>query len=52
MYNNPTPVIAAGAVGSSLAFTGTNTVWSVLAGFALIAAGSALWRIVPRREDD
>lgn len=51
MYSNPTPVIAAGTVGS-LAFTGTNVVWSVLAGFALIAAGSALGRIVPRREED
>lgn len=49
MYNNPTPVIAAGAAGT-LAVTGSNVLWSVLAGFALLAAGSALKRIAPRKE--
>jgi hypothetical protein len=49
MYNNPTSVIAAGSAGT-LAFTGANAIWLVLAGFALIAAGTALARVVPRRE--
>jgi hypothetical protein len=40
-----------GAVGTSglLAYTGANVLWAVLAGFAMLAAGSALMRIVPRR---
>lgn len=51
MYNNPTSVIAAGATGAgALAYTGANVLWTVLAGFAFIAAGSALARVVPRRE--
>jgi hypothetical protein len=50
MYNNPAPVMAAGAAGT-LAFTGGNVVWSVLAGFALIAVGSAISRMLPRRSD-
>jgi LPXTG-motif cell wall-anchored protein len=49
MYNTPTSVVAAGSVGA-LAFTGSNVIWFVLAGFAMIAAGTALARIVPRRE--
>lgn len=49
MYNNPTPAMAAGATGT-LAFTGANVIWWVLAAFALIAAGSALARIAPRRQ--
>ncbi|MEP7034626.1 MAG: hypothetical protein ABI662_09925 [Dermatophilaceae bacterium] len=49
MYNNPTSVVAAGSAGT-LAFTGATTIWFALAGFALIAAGTALARIVPRRE--
>lgn len=43
----------AGLAGSStgvLAFTGVNILFAVLAGFAMIAAGAALMRIVPRRE--
>ena len=42
---------AAAAMGSAggLAFTGVHVVWLVLAGFALIAAGAALLRILPRR---
>lgn len=47
MYSNPSPAIAAGAVGT-LAFTGANPVWTILAGFALLAAGSAIARIAPR----
>jgi len=49
MYSNPTPVVAAGSAGT-LAFTGSNMIWFVLAGFALIAAGTALARVIPRRE--
>ena len=48
MYSNPSPVIAAGAVGT-LAFTGANPIWTILAGFALLAAGSAIARIAPKR---
>lgn len=50
MYSNPTPVMAAGAAGA-LAFTGSNVMWSILASFALIAAGSAINRMLPRRAD-
>ena len=50
MYNNVAgSAVAAGSVGT-LAFTGANAVWFALAGFALIAAGTALARMVPRRE--
>ena len=49
MYNNPTPVIAVGAAGA-LASTGSSTLWAVLAGFALLAAGTALARIAPRKQ--
>ena len=40
----------AGATTGALAFTGINVVYLVLAGFALIAAGTALNRIVPKKE--
>jgi hypothetical protein len=43
-YNTATPPLA----GGTLAFTGTNSLWLALAAFALIAAGSAMMRIVPR----
>jgi len=49
MYNNPSPVLAAGTAGA-LAFTGANVVWLVLAAFAMLAVGTAMARIVPRRE--
>jgi len=49
MYNNPSPVLAAGTAGA-LAFTGANVVWLVLASFAMLAAGTAMSRIMPRRE--
>ncbi|MGV1009265.1 MAG: hypothetical protein ACOYBY_11750 [Dermatophilaceae bacterium] len=44
-YNTATPPV----VGGTLAFTGSNSVWLGLAAFALIAAGSAMMRIVPKR---
>jgi hypothetical protein len=34
----------------TLAYTGLNVVWLALAGFALIAAGMAVLRTVPRRQ--
>ena len=44
-----------GALGSAvttggLAATGMNIIWVVLASFALLSAGLALLRIIPRRE--
>lgn len=36
------------ATGGSLALTGANTIWAVLAGFAFIAVGAAVLRIAPK----
>ena len=41
---------AAGAAGM-LPVTGIEVSWMLLAGVTLIAAGAALWRLVPRREE-
>ena len=49
MYNHGGVAGSAAAAGA-LPFTGLNVVWMLLAAFALIAAGSALMRLVPRRE--
>jgi 4-hydroxybenzoate polyprenyltransferase len=51
MYNSPAAVSAAsaGALGG-LAATGLNVIWLLLAAFALLGAGMALMRLVPRRE--
>ncbi len=38
------------ATTGTLAMTGTNLLWFVLAAFALIATGLALVRIVPRTQ--
>ncbi len=38
----------AAAAGSGLAFTGLNATYEVCAAFALVAAGLAVLRIVPR----
>lgn len=46
MYNNSTLAITGGAG----VIAGVNGLWWVLAAFALIAAGSALMRIVPKRQ--
>lgn len=49
MYN--VKAAGVGAAGSaSLAYTGMNTMFFVVAGFTLIMAGLALTRLVPRRE--
>jgi hypothetical protein len=48
-----TPTAIAGstaAAGAGLASTGVNTVWQLLAGFALLGAGLAIMRIIPRRQ--
>jgi len=48
MYNNVAAPAMAGSGAGMLATTGTIAFWYFLAAFALIAAGTALWRIVPR----
>jgi hypothetical protein len=50
MYDNPSATLAAGGSGSVLAYTGFGSVWLALAAFAMIAAGTALMRIVPRTQ--
>lgn len=37
------------SAGGVLAFTGSHDIWLALGAFALIAAGSALNRLVPRK---
>lgn len=54
MYNNVLPasgagVVVAGTGAGALAFTGANSLWLGLAAFALIAAGSAVLRVIPKR---
>lgn len=46
VYNNPSAPLAAGGTGA-LAMTGFNSLWLVLAAFALLALGTALMRIAP-----
>ena len=48
MYNG-TVVGTTGAL-AALPFTGFSVIWAVIAGFALLMAAGALWRIVPRRQ--
>jgi hypothetical protein len=50
MYDNPSGPLAAGGTGSALAYTGLDSVWLALAAFAFIAVGTALMRIVPRKQ--
>lgn len=38
--------------GGALAFTGSHNIWFALGAFALIAAGSAMNRLVPRKLKD
>lgn len=43
-------VVAGGmATTGGLAVTGANTLWAVLAGFAFIAVGAAVLRIMPKK---
>ena len=44
MYQKAGAALGAGG----LAYTGFGSVWAVMAGFALLAAGAALLRIAPR----
>jgi hypothetical protein len=48
MYQKAGIAVAAGTTGG-LAMTGANVLWLVLAGFALLAAGTAVARIAPKR---
>ncbi len=42
-------IVAGGmATGGGLAVTGASTIWVILAGFAFIAVGAALMRILPK----
>ncbi|AWY06093.1 hypothetical protein SEA_FIREMAN_84 [Microbacterium phage Fireman] len=50
MYNDATSATALAATGGGL-LAGANGIWWLLAAFALIATGSALARIVPRKQD-
>lgn len=47
MYDKPLLGIGTATAGG-LAITGVNILWIVLAGFALIAVGAALLRIIPK----
>jgi hypothetical protein len=50
MYSSTHTLAAGTGVGTTLAFTGANSVWLALASFALISLGGAVLRLVPRRE--
>lgn len=50
MYNCTTATTGACAAGGGLATTGLNIVWLLLAAFALLGAGMAVMRLVPKRE--
>ncbi|HVT21071.1 MAG TPA: hypothetical protein VHE57_06770 [Mycobacteriales bacterium] len=50
MYNHGGVLGTGAATGATLPFTGLNTMWLVLAAFALLAVGTAILRLVPRRE--
>jgi hypothetical protein len=50
MYSNPSAPMAAGGASGVLAYTGFNSLWWALAAFALVAVGTALLRIVPRKQ--
>lgn len=51
MYNNPTSPMAAGIGSGALAYTGAGDFfWAGLVGFALLATGMAISRMVPRSE--
>jgi hypothetical protein len=48
MYS--TPVAGTTVAAGALATTGLNVMWIVLGGFALLSAGLAIMRLVPRGE--
>ena len=53
MYNSVLPAsgagVVAGAGAGALAFTGSNSLWLALSAFALIAAGTAILRVIPKK---
>ena len=52
MYDNPVSPGAGAALGlGTLAVTGVNILWLIIAGIALIGAGFAIDRFVPRKEE-
>lgn len=52
MYNGAgLPAAAAAGSGGALAYTGFNALFIFLAGFALLAAGLALYRALPKKEE-
>lgn len=48
MYNRAEVPAVVATGGGTLAATGGHVTWMLLAGFAMIALGAALLRIVPR----
>lgn len=51
MYNHAGVLGTSAAAGAGmLPFTGVNAIWLLLASFALLSAGTAILRIVPKRE--
>jgi hypothetical protein len=48
MYSNLSPALAAGTTGLLTGEAFASPLWGVLAGFAILAACTALARIVPR----
>jgi hypothetical protein len=41
--------VGAVSTAATLPFTGLSLIWVLLAGFALIAAGTAIVRVIPRK---
>ena len=50
MYNHAGVLGTGAATGAALPFTGLNSMWLVLSAFALLSVGTAILRLVPRRE--
>ena len=50
MYNHGGVLGAGAATGAILPFTGLNSIWLVLCAFALLSVGTAILRLVPRRQ--
>lgn len=50
MYQNPSAPLSAGIAGATSTGFFLSPLWAVLAGFAILAACTALARIVPRNE--
>lgn len=50
MYHKGVLAGSAGTTLGALPYTGLNLTWAVVAGFALLMAAGAIWRIVPRAQ--